>query len=79
MCTLILADSTLKVVQKAPVILKTAAKAGHECTWKKWTHESKGKPNRNFMRLSEKIVKLVNVFKEASKDLILIFLCNKSG
>jgi hypothetical protein len=42
-------------------------------------NDSKGKPNRNFMRLLEIFLKLVNVFKEASKDLILIFLWNKTG
>jgi hypothetical protein len=34
---------------------------------------------RNLLRLSEQFLELVSVFKEASKNFILIFLLNKTG
>jgi hypothetical protein len=46
--------------------------------WKKSTNESEDKPEQKFerARLSEQFLVLVTVFKEASKNSILIFLLN---
>jgi hypothetical protein len=52
----------LKVVLKPACDSEIVLKAGHECTLEKFTNERKGKPEQKF------------VFKEASKNFILIFL-----
>jgi hypothetical protein len=45
--------------------------------WKKWTNESKGKPEQIFDAACEtQVLELVRVLKEASKNFILIFLLN---
>jgi hypothetical protein len=41
--------------------------------WKKSTNERRGSPNRNVMRLSEKFLEVVSVFKKASKSFMRFF------
>jgi hypothetical protein len=45
-------------------------------TRKNWPMRAKESQNRNLIRLSEQLLELVSVFKEASKNFILIFLQN---
>jgi hypothetical protein len=47
--------------------------------WRKSTNEIEGKPEQKFMRLSERSLELVSVFKKASWKFLLIFLFNKAG
>jgi hypothetical protein len=61
------------------VKVKIVPKAGHENTLEKSTNEIKGKMEQNLMRLSEQFLELLCIFKEASKNFILIFLLNKAG
>jgi hypothetical protein len=56
------------------VVLKIVPKAGYECTLEKTDHESKGKPEQKFEAAFGTLLELVSVFKEASKNFILIFL-----
>jgi hypothetical protein len=44
--------------------------------WKKLANESKGKPEQKFDAAFGTIFRLVNVFKEASKNFVVIFLLN---
>jgi hypothetical protein len=59
--------------------VKIVPKAGYEYTLEKSTNESKGKMEQNWMWLSKQFLELVNIFKEASKNFIFIFLLNKAG
>ncbi len=68
---------TLKVVPKADFGLIIVPKAGHKCTLKKideWERRRK-----SYMRLLEHSLQLVNVFKEASRNFIFIFVFTKAG
>jgi len=47
--------------------------------WRKSTNESLRKPEKKFDKAYGKILELVSVFKEASRNVILIFLLNKTG
>ncbi len=61
------------------MVLKIVTKAGYECTLKKVTNESEGKPKKKCNVAFGKIKKLVSVFKEASKNFVYIFLLIKAG
>jgi hypothetical protein len=47
--------------------------------WRKLTDESQEKPEQKFDSAYETFLELVRVFKEASRNFILIFLLNKTG
>jgi hypothetical protein len=63
----------LKVVPKPACDSEIVPKAGYVCALKNWPMRAKESLNRNLMRLSEQLLELVSVFKEASKNFILIF------
>jgi hypothetical protein len=66
----------LKIVRKPPVILS----AGHGCTLEKNPPmRVKDCWNINCILLTEQFLKLISVFKEASRNLAFIFLLNTAG
>jgi hypothetical protein len=77
-----LPDSPLcleKFFESPPVIPEDCSQVGHECTLEKIINESKESRNRNLMQLLEQFLELVSVFKEASKNFIIIFLLKCAG
>jgi hypothetical protein len=55
-----------------PEISENVPKAGYECKLRKMTNESTGKPEQKFDAAFR--ITVVSLFKEASKNFILIFL-----
>jgi hypothetical protein len=68
-----------KLFRNPPAILKIVPKASYECSLKKLTIESKGKPEQKFDAAFGKLSELVSVFKEAIKNFTLIFSRTKQA
>jgi hypothetical protein len=65
---------SLKVIPKVPCDFEIVSKASLECTLEKITYESNGKQKQKF-----DVLELVNVFNEARKNLIFMFILDNAG
>jgi hypothetical protein len=59
------------------VILKIVLKSKPYANWRKSTNEREGEPKKKFDPAFGQSIELRSVFKEASRNLIIIFLYNK--